>query len=141
MADLLDVNAWLALATDAHIHHKRARHYWESEAAEKLVFCRVTQLALLRHLTNRSVMGDGVLTPVRAWAKYQEFLELPEIEFRQEPEEMESSFERLSARGRNSPNLWTDAYLAAFVKTADLRLVTFDQDFSNMGINALILSR
>jgi predicted nucleic acid-binding protein len=42
--------------------------------------------------------------------------------------------------GRTTPNLWTDAYLAAFAKCAGLRLVTFDQGFSRFkGLELLTL--
>ena len=38
-------------------------------------------------------------------------------------------------------NLWTDAYLAAFAKCAELRLVTFDKGFTRFpGLDALILA-
>ena len=67
--DLLDANVWLALALEAHTHHERARTYWEQEAAPVAAFCRVTQMAFLRLLTNAAVMGAQVLTPAAAWAK------------------------------------------------------------------------
>jgi len=42
--------------------------------------------------------------------------------------------------GRTSPNLWTDAYLASFVKAGRLRLVSFDRGFSKLsGLELLIL--
>jgi hypothetical protein len=28
-ADLLDLNVWLALASETHTHHSQAHHYWE----------------------------------------------------------------------------------------------------------------
>ena len=77
--DLLDANVWLALAAGAHTHHDRAKAYWENEAAPVSAFCRVTQLAFLRHLTNKAIMGDQVLRPLAAWKKLQEFLALPEV--------------------------------------------------------------
>ena len=42
--DLPDINVWLALVDERHIHHARVRHYWEREATDKLVFCRVTMM-------------------------------------------------------------------------------------------------
>ena len=65
-ADLLDANVWLALAVEAHVHHGRALAYWEKESAPVSAFCRVTQLAFLRHLTNRTIMGAQVLSPAAA---------------------------------------------------------------------------
>ena len=68
-ADLLDTNVWLALAAEAHTHHRSAETYWQNEAAPLTAFCRMTQLAFLRHLTNKSVMATHTLTPAAAWKK------------------------------------------------------------------------
>ena len=140
LTDLLDANVWLALATEGHTHHARAKTYWQNEAAACVAFCRLTELAFLRHLTNKTIMGDAVLRPSAAWQKRAEFLALPEIRFLPEPSGLEEQFGNLSKLGRTSPNLWTDAYLAAFAKCARLRLVTFDQGFSRFaGLNFLLL--
>jgi uncharacterized protein len=138
--DLLDANVWLALAAEAHVHHGRAKAYWEEEPAPVSAFCRVTQLAFLRHLTNTAIMGDLVLSPSAAWKKLQEFLALPEVTCLAEPAGLDERLADFSTLGRTSPNLWTDAYLAAFAKCAGLRLVTFDRGFSRFkGLELLIL--
>ena len=129
-ADLLDANVWLALAAEAHSHHESAKAYWEGSAAPVTAFCRVTHMAFLRLLTNKTVMGDHVLSPRAAWAKSMEFLVLPEVQLLPEPHGLEETWGRFCNTGRFSPNLWTDAYLAAFAKCAGLRLVTFDKRFS-----------
>jgi len=129
--DLLDANVWLALAAEAHPHHVRARAYWENQAASATAFCRLTQLAFLRHLTNQTIMGDQALSPSAAWKKLQEFLALPEVKSLAEPEGLDGRLGDFCNLGRTSPNLWSDAYLAAFAKCAGLRLVTFDQGFSH----------
>jgi uncharacterized protein len=128
--DLLDANVWLALAVEAHAHHDRAKSYWETDAAPVSAFCRVTQLALLRHLTNKAIMNDQVLSPSAAWSKLQEFQALPEVRCLAEPVGLDEWLRLFSDLGRASRNLWTDAYLAAFAKCAGLRLVTFDHGFS-----------
>ena len=138
--DLLDANVWLALAAAAHAHHRRAAAYWETEAAGISAFCRVTQLAFLRHLTNKAIMGDQALSPAAAWKKLQEFLALPEVECLAEPAGLEERLGDFCNLGRTSPSLWTDAYLAAFAKCAGVRLVTFDRGFSRFrGLELLIL--
>ena len=139
-ADLLDVNVWLALAAEAHTHHGRAGRYWYGEAAPLTVFCRVTQLAFLRHLTNKAVMGRQTLTPAKAWKKCTEFLALPEVRLLAEPAGLNEQLAKFCDLGRTSPNLWTDAYLAAFAKCAGLRLVSFDREFTKFGgLDLLIL--
>ena len=138
--DLLDANVWLALAAGAHAHHDRAKAYWEMEAAPVSAFCRVTQLAFLRHLTNKAIMGDQMLRPSAAWKKLQEFLALPEVRGLAEPAGLDERLGDFCNLGRSSQNLWTDAYLAAFAKCAGLRLVTFDQGFTRFqGLELLIL--
>lgn len=138
--DLLDANVWLALAAEAHTHHHRAQLYWRNEAAPLAAFCRVTQLAFLRHLTNKSIMGSQTLTPSAAWKKWAEFLTLPEIDLIAEPVGLDEQLGKFCDVGRISPNLWTDAYLAAFANCGGLRLVSFDQGFSKFaGVNVLIL--
>ncbi len=139
--DLLDANVWLALTAEAHVHHERAKSYWEQEAAPIAAFCRVTQLAFLRLLTNRTVMGTHVLSPAAAWATSTDFLSLPEVELVTEPAGLDHAWERFATAGRSSPNLWTDAYLAAFAVSAGMRLVTFDKAFSRFpGLHFLMLS-
>jgi toxin-antitoxin system PIN domain toxin len=138
--DLLDANVWLALAAEAHTHHPRARAYWEKEAAPDAGFCRVTLLAFLRHLTNTAIMNQHVLSPAAAWKKRGEFLALPEVQFLAEPPGVDEHLARFCNLGRTSPNLWTDAYLAAFATSGQLRLVTFDRGFSRFeGLDLLVL--
>jgi toxin-antitoxin system PIN domain toxin len=138
--DLLDANVWLALTAEAHTHHASAMAYWEQNAAPVTGFCRVTQMAFLRLLTNKTVMGAHVLSPVSAWKKSAEFFALPEVQLLPEPYGLEETWGYFSKAGGSSPNLWTDAYLAAFAKCAGLRLVSFDRGFSKFeGLNCLVL--
>ena len=71
--DLLDVNLWLALAHERHAHHGRARRYWETEGLPAAAMCRVTQMAFLRMLTNKTIMREEVLSPTDARKKCQDF--------------------------------------------------------------------
>ena len=139
--DLLDVNVWLALAAEAHTHHERAKVYWQTEAAPMVAFCRLTEMAFLRHLTNRAIMAEQVLTPSAAWRKLAQFRGLHEVRRLIEPPGLDSELARLCEMGRISPNLWTDAYLAAFAKSGKLRLVSFDQGFSTFeGLDLLLIA-
>jgi uncharacterized protein len=138
--DLLDANVWLALAAEAHTHHRQAKLYWEKDAAPTTAFCRVTQMAFLRLLTNKTVMGSHVLSPSSAWSTSADFLALPEVELLAEPIGLEGAWALFASGGRSSPNLWTDAYLAAFASSDGMRLVSFDRGFSRFqGLDYLIL--
>ena len=63
---LCDSNVWLALALSKHLHHTAAREWLETvEEPASILFCRATQQALLRLLTNASVLqsyGNPPLT-------------------------------------------------------------------------------
>jgi uncharacterized protein len=129
MRDLLDSSVWLPLSAPDHVHYSRARRYWDDEAAEELAFCRVTALALLRHLTNPRIFGEASLDGGAAWRALRTWLALPQITLLAEP----SGFDELLGKWSGQLDLrggqWTDAYLAAFAAASGCRLVAFDADF------------
>ncbi len=130
LGDLPDVNVWLALLNAPHSHHRQATRYWEQAAAQRIGFCRVTMLGLLRLSTNKAVMGGTPYTAEQAWAAYQNVLDLPEVVFIAEPPGIESAMREHTLR-QTSRNLdWTDAYLAAFAQQASLRMVSLDKGFA-----------
>jgi len=59
---LVDVNVWLAISVDGHTHHRQAAHWFQAQSEVSCAFCRVTQLAILRHLTNSKIMGVNTQT-------------------------------------------------------------------------------
>lgn len=129
MRDLLDSSVWLPLSAPDHVHYSRARRYWDDEAAGELAFCRVTALALLRHLTNPRILGEATLDGGAAWRALRTWLALPQITLLGEP----SGFDELLGQWSGQLDLrggqWTDAYLAAFAAASGCRLVAFDGDF------------
>jgi len=131
MADLLDANVWIALSAPGHVHHARARKYWNEEADEELLFCRATALALLRYLTNRRILGSKVLTTNEAWGLLRTWITKPSVRFFDEPLGIDDWLDRWSDDRAISGGEWTDAYLAAFAAASGYRLVTFDSDFQN----------
>ena len=58
---LVDLNVWLALVYDGHVHHLAAVSWFEKVEGASAAFCRITQLGLLRLLTNRTVMDRFAL--------------------------------------------------------------------------------
>jgi toxin-antitoxin system PIN domain toxin len=128
-----DVNVWLALTHDRHVHHPRAAQWLEGKEAP-VFFCRFTQLGLLRLLTNGQVMGADVLSQRKAWQAYHRWFEDDRVGFHDEPDSarFEASFEELSTRSHASTKLWADAYLGAFARTAGFTLVSFDQALRTM---------
>jgi len=47
---LPDINAWVALASDRHVHHGLARDWFTAMRGAGTAFCRVTQMGFLRLL-------------------------------------------------------------------------------------------
>jgi toxin-antitoxin system PIN domain toxin len=128
MTDLLDINVWLALTDERHVHHSVAVHYWETQAAEMTVFCRITMLGFLR-IATLPRMANPPLSPDRAWEVYRDYLQAPGVGFLQEPAGVEENLARFLDRPAFPHRLWTDAYLAALAIASGCRLVSLDSDF------------
>lgn len=141
---LADVDVWLASTVAAHPHHDAARRWWADEvlpSGSKVAFCRVTQLGLLRLLTNKSVMGRQRQTIAEAWEHYDRIASQAMITYVDEPPALSEQLRHLSASGRSSKNFWTDAYLAAFAQSCNFRLVTFDGGFKKFPVLELTVLR
>jgi uncharacterized protein len=124
-----DINVWLALTYQRHVHHSIANHWFQNlEDDVHMCFCRFTQLGLLRLLTTDAVMGtDRVLTQLQAWNSYDRCFADGRTVFLEEPATLEPRFRTLSQEKRPAPKDWADSFLAAFAAEAGLCLVTFDQ--------------
>ncbi|HEY9870831.1 MAG TPA: TA system VapC family ribonuclease toxin [Candidatus Obscuribacterales bacterium] len=141
MPDLLDASVWVPLCAPDHVHHASALRYWHEEAADELVFCRVTALALLRCLTNPRILGAAVLDGRAAWHALMTWLAVPRIRLLEEPAGLDEWLGRWAGELDLRGAAWTDAYLAAFAAAGDCRLVAFDAGFQRFqGIDFLPLS-
>jgi toxin-antitoxin system PIN domain toxin len=136
-----DINVWIALTIDRHVHHSRATGWFESIGGSgRLFFCRFTQMGLLRLLTLEAVMGQKeVMAQADAWKAYDRWLEDERVGFLDEPTEIETAFRSLTQSGQAAPKDWADSYLAAFATAAHLTLVTFDRAFSNKARQLVLL--
>ena len=123
-----DINVWAALTYEGHTHHRAAADWYAELPPEAtLVFCRFTQLGLLRLLTTAAVMGDEVMTQPEAWRAYDSWHKDSRIEFAEEPSEFDSHFRALTRLRQSAARDWADSYLAAFAAAGQLTLVTFDR--------------
>jgi toxin-antitoxin system PIN domain toxin len=131
----IDVNVWIALSDPGHSHHTDAWNWLEllPEHAE-LIFARVTQLGLLRLLTNRAVMGERTRTVREAWDLYYSWLNDPRVEFHPEPNGMDAAFRDATAALDSEPaSKWIgDCYLLAFAHRSNATLVTFEKTLANL---------
>lgn len=141
MRDLLDASVWLPLSAPDHVHHQSSRKYWDEQTSEQLAFCRTTVLALLRHLTNRRIMGDRALNGKAAWQGIETWLAVPRVVLLSEPAGLDELLRQWSAHLDLRSGMWSDAYLAAFAIASGCRLVAFDGDFLQFpGLNFLHLA-
>lgn len=133
-----DVNVWLAAAWAGHSQHRVARNWLDEEDGD-IAFCRVTQMAFLRLLTNAAITGPDVLTRRDAWNVFERLLADPRIRLVSEPQGLESLWAAFSKRHDKSHLLWTDDYIAAFAQAADADLVTLDRAFARRYATVRIL--
>ncbi len=137
--NFLDANVWLALLWSRHIHSDKAKEWFERSSEEKFLFCRITQITVLRLLTTAAVMGNDVKKMHEAWELWDQVSVDDRIEFLSEPEAIEREFRRQSALRNPSPKVWADAYLLAFASVAGLKLVTFDRGLRSRGAEVHVL--
>lgn len=128
IADLLDINVWIALSVERHPQHKPALQAWTE--LRRPTFCRLTQLGFLRLLCNPHVMGGAAFQPKAAWEMYEELTRDGAVGFADEPIGLDVRMRQLTHGGKWSRDFWTDAYMAAFARCAGMRLVSFDGGFS-----------
>jgi predicted nucleic acid-binding protein len=92
--------------------------------------CLLTRLAVLRLLTNRVAMNGAPITPEVALNAWEALVADPRSVFLDAaPSTHESFFVSMVAGREPSPNLWTDAWLAALARSLDHDVVTFDRGF------------
>jgi uncharacterized protein len=126
---LVDVNAILALLVRSHAHHDLARRWFDGLNAGEVGICRIVQLAIVRLLGSRAIMGSHAVSAAAGWGIMVELFEDERVEFLIEPANIESFLPRLLSHPVAAGKLVTDAYLAAFAMAASRRLVTLDRDF------------
>jgi hypothetical protein len=131
---LADVNVWLALSFSSHVHAASAWNWFRSIKDDRVLFCRFSQLGLLRLLTTAGVMGPDCLTVQDAWTVYENWLCDPHVEFCPEPAAVDALF-RLTTEPvarTSSPKALGDCYLLAISQAAQAKLVTYDAGLARL---------
>lgn len=127
---IADANVLLPLLTEGHAHRAPAAGWWDGCDDGGVGLSLPVRVALLRLLSNGRVMGSSVLRPAQAWNAVQSLIDDPRIEtLEQVPAAHGKLWYDNVARREPSPDLWTDAWLAALAQAHDCEMVTFDRGF------------
>lgn len=97
-----------------------AREWFAAQPEASVAFSRITQMGLLRLLTNANVMGRAPRTIAQAWDVFTELRRDRRLLFLTEPDGVESVWRGLMTQGGVGPSSWTDAYLAAFARISGM---------------------
>ena len=135
-----DINVWIALNYDQHVHHAIANRWYQALPVEtRLVFCRQTQLGLFRILTTPAVMGEASLAQLACWQLYDRWLATGQLLWCEEPALIEGPLRAQTSSQFSPPKSWMDSYLATFAEAAGLTLVTFDRALAGKAKGAILL--
>ena len=122
-----DINVWLALLIDEHIHRPAALAWWRADRSEQVGFSRLTQIGVLRLLTTSAAMNGQPLSMTEAWSAHDYLYLDDRVVFLTEPPMLEQAFRDAASNDQVSPKHWADAYITAFAKVSGAQVVTFDQ--------------
>ena len=141
MTCIADASVLFPLLVQGHAAHETAMQWWQKQADGTVGTCQLTRLAVLRLLSNRVAMNGDPVKPKEALAAWQQLADDPRsMHVDLEPATHEHRFVALVAGREATPNLWTDAWLAALALSRDYELTTFDREFRSFrGLRVKIL--
>jgi uncharacterized protein len=129
MITVTDINVLLPILFADHAHQPAAWRWWEQQPDASVGLCLLTRLGTLRMLTNTRVMGGHPVAPAQAIAAWDSLAADPRCVWLEAGDVHEPTFRHFISHRPASPNLWTDAWLAALASCEGLRLTSFDSDF------------
>jgi len=136
---LPDINVWLAILLEDHVHRPAAVRWWEHDRSDVLGFIRFTQVGVLRLLTTPAAMNGKPLNMAEAWAAYDCLFTDERVAFVGESTGLEQLFREASQANQASPKLWADALLVAFAQQRSAEIVTFDQALASRYPKSILL--
>lgn len=130
MTCIADANVLFPLLVQGHAAHEVAMAWWQEQSDGTVGTCLFTRLAVLRLLSNRVAMNGDPVKPKDALAAWQQLANDPRsTHIDSEPATHEHRFASLVTGREPTPNLWTDAWLAALAMSLDYTVTTFDRGF------------
>jgi hypothetical protein len=97
-------------SSSSHVHHVPACEWFAAQTDASVAFCRITQMGLLRLLTNPNVMGRAPRTILQAWEAFAQLQADRRLVFATEPDGVESAWRQLMTQAGVGPSSWTDAF-------------------------------
>jgi uncharacterized protein len=142
MTCIADANVLFPLLVQGHSAHDVALAWWQEQGDGTVGTCLLTRLAVLRLLSNRVAMNGYPVKPKEALAAWQQLAHDPRsIHIDSEPATHEHRFTSLVTGREPTPNLWTDAWLAALALSLDYEVTTFDRGFKSFrGLRVKLLT-
>ena len=142
MTCIADANVFFPLLVQGHAVHEVAMEWWQAQADGTVGTCLLTRLAVLRLLSNRVAMNGDPVKPKEALVAWQRLADDPRsIRIDSEPANHEHRFASLVTGREPTPNLWTDAWLAALALSLDYEMTTFDRGFRSFrGLRVTLLT-
>ena len=141
MAALVDLNVLVALMHARHAHSAAAVRWLAGlEDRGAVAICRVSQMGVLRILTNPSAMKDDVKSAAEFWAGWDRLIDDERFALVGEPAGLQEAWRTLGAALPKGKSAETDCYLAAFAIAGGHRLVSFDRGlrrFAGVDLTAL----
>jgi toxin-antitoxin system PIN domain toxin len=132
MTCIADANVLFPLLVQGHAAYEVAKGWWDQQPDGTVGNCLLTRLAVLRLLTNRVAMNGAPVSPDEASKAWARLINDPRsFHVEGEPAEHESRFVSLVSSRQPTPNLWTDAWLAALAMSLDYEITTFDRGFES----------
>lgn len=129
-----DVNVIFALLLSTHVHHAAAWTWWQPLPDDSLALCWLTRLGVMRLLTNSKAMNGSPLSNQEALNAWDVFAQDPRTFWSEPGASHELYFRNFATRRQRSPNLWSDAWLAALAESQGWRLTSFDADFCSFSL-------
>src|ERR1700719_1818216 len=132
MTCIADANVLFPLLVQGHAAYEVAKTWWDEQPDGSVGTCLLTRLAVLRLLTNRVAMNGSPIKPDVALDAWHRLSNDPRsFHIDTQPSEHESRFVSLVSSREPTPNLWTDAWLAALALSLDHEVTTFDHGFKS----------
>ena len=142
MTCIADANVLFPLLVEGHAAHGTAMEWWQNQPDGAVGTCLLTRLAVLRLLSNRVAMNGNPVKPKEALSAWQQLADDPRsVHIESEPPIHEHRFTALVTGREPTPNLWTDAWLAALALSLDYEMTTFDRGFKSFrGLRVRLLT-